>query len=110
MNNQALRPNNLFREFSEVIKEPVKKADENSEEERALAYISHLKGWKFLKEYADTLCDELDYIVTKSIENGADSKDVGERSIAKEIAKAYVRRFIGKVEDARGAVEGEDAE
>jgi len=101
MDNQALKPNNLFNEFSSLPKEEPKK--EHSEEDKALAYIGGFKGWKFLKEYADRLCIELDSLVQKAIENGADSKEVGERTIAKEIAKVYVRRFISKVEDARNA-------
>jgi hypothetical protein len=110
MDNQALKPNNLFNEFSTLAEEPEKNVEENTEEERVLAYLSHLKGWKYLKEYADRLCEELDNFVTKSIENGADSKEVGERTIAKEIAKAYVRRFINKVEDARSAIGGRETD
>ena len=107
-NQQALKPTNLFNEFSSVIKEPKKAKEDNTDEERQLAYISRFAGWKLLEEYADRLCEELDNFVTKSIENGADSKEVGERTIAKEIAKAYVKRFVQKVRDSREAVDGRD--
>lgn len=102
-----MKPNNLFNQFSSLAEEPKKEDADYSEEEKALAYISHLKGWKYLEEYAQRLCEELDNLVVNSIENGANAKEVGERAIAKEIAKVYVKRLVGKISDARRAVDGE---
>lgn len=105
MDNQALRPNNLFNELTSLVDKNLNPEDEVDlqikEEEEALAYISHFKGWKILKEEISTLEEELDMMVTRAMENGASSKEIGERTIAKEIAKYAIRRLIKRVEDAR---------
>jgi len=103
MNNQALRPTN-YKEFSTLGKE--EDQDEESkglleDEQKALAYIGNLKGWKILKEYIERIESDLDSMITSSVANGSSYEEIGRKTAVREVVKNVTRRIIGKVEDCR---------
>jgi len=102
-NKQAIKPT-FYNEFTsgvtEIAQEPVE--DEN---QQALAYITHYKGWVLGKEYAKRLEDYLDLLVSEAISKGLSMSEIGERTMIKEMAKFVLKSFLAKFEDARRSEE-----
>ena len=98
-NQQAIRPS-FYKEFTTDIEsieeEPV--VDEN---QQALSYITHFKGWELLKEYAGRLKECLDVMVSEAMAQGMSMSELGERTMVKELSKFVLDSFIKKAEDAR---------
>jgi fructose-1-phosphate kinase PfkB-like protein len=96
---QAIRPN-FYKEFTTKVDE-VSEDVEVDESQQALAFITHYKGWALLKDYKQRLEDYLDTMVSEAIASGADFKDIGQRTMIKELAKYVLTSFIDKAENAR---------
>ena len=97
--SDAIKPS-FYTEFTtkvdEVLEEKVLDGDTE-----ALSYITHFKGWKLLKDYADNLNKFLDESLSQAIAGGAGMKEIGERALVKELSKFVLNSFIEKADHAR---------
>ena len=103
MDNQALRPS-FYKEFTANIEDSLDKEPEDeklSEEQKALSYITHFKGWDILEAYAERLIESMDNMVTDAIANGLSTTEIGERTMAKELSKFALKSFVEKANAAR---------
>ena len=98
-NKQAIKPN-FYSSFTSGVTE-IKDEPVTDENQQALAYITHYKGWVLLKEYKKRLEDYLDRMVSEAISKGLDMNQIGERTMVKEMAKFVLESFVRKAEDAR---------
>ena len=109
-NNQtALHPNS-FGGFGSMPQSPIETPDpvvpQADDEEMAINFVSHQAGWKLIEEYIDSLIAELDSVVDQLMASGASFSEIGQKTAVGAVAKAYLNRVKGKVQNARDAVEG----
>lgn len=101
-------PNAIKPDYFKDLREITKKEDEapiQDKEEVALNDLSHLAGWKVLKEYIGDLKGNLDTLLTNAMESGASYEEIGQKTIVTTLAKSYLDQVIEKVEDAARAIE-----
>jgi hypothetical protein len=93
--------------YSEFTTEVEKAIDEKivTEDQLALSYITHFKGWTLLKDYKDRLNEFLDTSLSNAIASGASAKEIGERALVKELAKFVLNSFVEKADEARRATD-----
>lgn len=109
--SQALRPTSHFDDFASLgDKETQPEESKNliEDEQKALAYMSRLKGWKILKEYIERIEEDLDKMVLTLLAEGADYEEIGKKTAVKEIVKNVTRNIKQYVEDAKGTGEPTD--
>lgn len=99
---QAIRPN-IYQEFTDQVEDVLDEDKELDEDQQALAYITHYKGWALLKEYKERLETYLDESLSNAISAGASMKEIGERALIKEMAMFVLDSFVAKADDARRA-------
>lgn len=104
MSNQALRPN-FYTDFTTKIDEVGNEGKELTEEQQALSYITHFKGWDILTKYAERLNEYLDNMVSQAMSEGLTTSEIGERTMVKELSKYVLRSFLSKANEARKAEE-----
>lgn len=98
-NQQAIKPT-FYQEFTSKVEE-IKDEKVIDENQQALSYITHFKGWQLGKEYAERLEEYLDELVSEGMSKGLSMSELGERTMVKELSKFVLRSFIAKFEDAR---------
>lgn len=99
----ATRPN-FYQEFTTKIEEEAKTdVKELSEDQQALAYITHFKGWELLETYAKRLEENLDQMVQEAMAKGLSMNEIGERTMVKELSKFVLNSFLDKAKSARRA-------
>lgn len=102
--NEALRPSNIFTEFSSLDKDESEKDIEIiKDEDEKLAHTARTEGWELIKEIANEQIAFLDKMVISSMEMGASFEDIGKKTAVKEITKDVLNRIISRVEEAREA-------
>lgn len=98
MDNQAIRPS-FYADFTTKVDNVSEtKVDED---QKALAYITHFRGWVLVREHVDALNRFLDDALQSAIGSGADIKEIGERALVKEMTKYVLKSLVDKVENAR---------
>lgn len=97
----AIRPN-YFKDFREVS---TLKTEKKDDQDIHLHSLSKHAGWKILEDYIDGLIRGLDLMVISLIEQGADAELIGQKTIAKEIAKEILIGIKNKVYDAKVEIE-----
>ena len=102
---KAIRPSYFadFRELSSLKTE--KKPDD---QDIHLSNLAKSKGWQILQEYIDDLIKSLDNMVLELMNQGASFDLIGQKTVAKEIAKELLNRVKYKVLDAKEALERPD--
>jgi len=101
---QALRPTSHFEEFASIGEEqPEETKSKLEDEQKALAHLSKLKGWKLIKEYVERINEELDDMVRLAMSNGASFEEIGKKTLVKELTKDVTRRIIAYADDATGS-------
>lgn len=100
-NKQAIRPS-FYTEFTTGVEE-IKEEKVVDENQQALAYITHFKGWDLLEEYEKRLEGYLDTLVSEAMANGLSTSEIGERTMVKELSKFVLKSFLRKAQDARRA-------
>ena len=101
----AIHPN-YFKDFRKETKVE-KEAPLELREEKALADVGEMGGWKVLKEWITDLKVMLDKILETSIEGGASFEEIGQKTMVVALAKSYLDQVIDKVEDSKEAVANE---
>jgi hypothetical protein len=91
-NNEAIKPT-FYQDFSTKIEE-VSGEKEFTEDQQALAYITHFKGWELLKAYKVRLEEYLDSMVSEAMASGMSMQELGERTMVKELAKLVMNSLI----------------
>jgi hypothetical protein len=102
MSDEAIKPN-FYQEFSTKVEEEVTENVANKDQQ-ALAYITRFKGWELLKAYEGRLEELLDSMVNEAMVNMS-MRELGERTMVKELSKLVLKSLIRKAEDARNAEE-----
>jgi len=98
LDKQALRPS-FYKDFTTKFEEEeVKELDEN---QQALAYITHFKGWELLKEYKGRLDEYLDNFVAEAMQKGLSAREIGVRTMVQWLTKFVLNSFIDKADAAR---------
>lgn len=101
-----MRPTNLFSDYATLGEEEHQDEESKSqleEDEKALAYMARLKGWKLLKEYIERIEADLDKMVLATIESGASYEEIGRKTAVKEIVKNVTRQIKERVGNATAA-------
>lgn len=101
MPKQAIRPS-FYQDFTTKIEEEVE-VEDLDENQQALAYITHFKGWELLEEYKGRLEEYLDSLVSEAMSQGLSVTEIGERTMVKELSKFVLNSFIDKANAARRA-------
>lgn len=96
----AIKPS-FYREFTTEVEEQVKAPVEVGEDQKALSYITHFKGWEILKETKDRLERYLDQLVSEAMAGGLSMEEIGQRTMVKEMSKFVLNSLIEKAENAR---------
>jgi hypothetical protein len=101
--SEAIKPT-FYQDFTSSV---TKIAEEKvvDEDQQALAYITHFKGWELGKAYAKRLEDYLDTLVNEAMANGMSMEELGQRTMVKELTKFVLGSFMSKFEDARKSTE-----
>jgi hypothetical protein len=74
-------------------------------EEKQLGNLSYTEGWKLLKEYIESLKEDLDSTWKAELIKGSSFEEIGKRTIITQLTKEYLNKIIEKVGDARQAIE-----
>jgi hypothetical protein len=97
--DEAIKPN-FYTNFTSQVDKIV---DENplTEDQQALAYITHFKGWELLKASKVRLEEYLDALVSEAMSQGLSMEEIGQRTMVKELTKYVLNSFVGKADGAR---------
>src|SRR5687768_11552067 len=96
----AVRPTSHFGDFPS-LDDPIDRPDTQPEadpEEASIYTVSRSAGWEHIKEYIAELQKELDQMVLILMEQGASFEEIGQKTLVKEVTKAYLQRILDKVE------------
>jgi hypothetical protein len=96
---EAIKPT-FYQEFNTKIEEEVKE-DKLNDNQQALAYITHFKGWELLKAHKESLDRFLDEMVNDAMTKGMTMQEIGERTVVKELAKLVMQKLIDKADGPR---------
>lgn len=105
MDKSAIRPDIFTSQLPTFIKEKKAEAKGISEEEQQLARISRSGGWKVLKEYIETIKEEMEELNEAAVEGGASFEQLGQNTLVITQTKGVLKKILNKVEDAREAVD-----
>jgi len=108
MDKQATRPDAFISQLPVFLSEKQARAKGASEEEQQLAAMSRSGGWKVLKEFVETIREEMDELNDAAIAGGADFEKIGQNTLVISQTKGVLKRIIDKVEDAREACEKQE--
>lgn len=106
MDKQALKPS-FFSSLPTIVKENEAKNKGITGEELELVALSQSGGWKVLKEYAQSLMQDLDNGTAAAMAQGLPFEEIGRNAVVIDLAKGIVKRILQKVEDAREQAENE---
>jgi hypothetical protein len=98
MDKQALKPNfytNFTSKVEEIVEEPL------TEDQQALAYITHFRGWELMKTKKVKLEEYLDSLVNEAMSQGLTMNELGERTMVKELTKFVLNSFVNLADAAR---------
>ena len=101
--HNAIHPD-YFKDFKTLTKKEDEQPIEQKEE-RVLADMAELAGWKVLKEYVGDLKESLDKLLSTVMEGGATYEEIGQKTIVTTLTKSYLDRVVERVEDASEALE-----
>ena len=101
MDNEAIKPN-FYTQFTSDV-EKVSEKGEINEDQQALAYITHFKGWEMMKAYKERLEEYLDGLVSGAMAQGLSMEEIGQRTMVKELTKYILNSFTDKADAARRA-------
>lgn len=104
MTDQALRPT-FFSNLPTFVKEKELDKQELTDEEEHLSSLSNHTGWRILKEYSESLIDDLDQVTDLSLAQGLDLAEIGKNAVVANLAKGIIKRILMKVQDAKEAIE-----
>lgn len=99
MDNSAIKPT-FYQDFTTKIEE-VSGENTLTEDQQALAYISHFKGWELMEAYKVRLEEYLDGLVSEAMSKGLSMNEIGERTMVRELVKFVLGSFVDKVNNAR---------
>lgn len=104
MDTGAIRPN-----FIGVPKQPVLVEEEPMkdfvEEEKNIAQLENHAGWQAIQKMIQDEIDSLDIIVSPEATEGLSYEDIGRNAVVASAVKARLQGILGKVKDAKDAVE-----
>ena len=109
MSNQATRPDYFAGIKSTLTSEGELKEKGIDLEDNDLAAMSVHRGWKVLREYIDNMVSDLDNITKAQMQEGKSFEEIGQNAIVTQLAKEFLTKIIHKVDDAKEAVEREEA-
>ena len=101
----AIRPDVFTSQLPVFIKEKQAEAKGVSEEEQQLAGMSRSGGWRILKEFIETIREEMDELNEAAVAKGASFEQLGQNTLVITQTKGVLRKIVNKVEDAKEAVE-----
>ena len=99
MDSGAQKPN-FFQDFSNEVEDLVTE-DKTDEDQKAMSYITHFRGWELLKQKKMRIIEYLDQSLSQAIANGMTREEIGDRALIKEMAKFALNSLVDKFEDAR---------
>ena len=88
-----------------AVKEAEKKGA--SKEERQLYGLSSSAGWRVLKEFIDSLIEDLESLNSSAIASGATFEEIGKNTLVVSMSKGIIKKAMDKVEDARESIDAE---
>lgn len=102
MNDTATRPS--FFSNIPVIDEKTVDAAMATDEEKALAHLSHSHGWSILKDYMNSLANTLDEANRKAITSQSSLEEIGRNTVIISFVREFIKKVTDKVADAADAV------
>jgi hypothetical protein len=106
MQTQAIHPDS-FNDFRKIVLKANAPADSADQKEYYLAALANSDGWKTLKEYIETLKDDIDNLNKSMMERGASFEDIGRNAVIAQLARDLLRKIVQRVEDAHESVENQ---
>lgn len=98
-NKEAIKPN-FYADFTSKVVDVVEK-DPLTDDQQALAYITHFRGWELMKASKVKLEEYLDSMVSEAMSQGLSMEEIGQRTMVKELAKFVLNSFVNKADAAR---------
>lgn len=74
-------------------------------EDQAYATLENSRGWKFLKQYLNTLKEGLDKRLAQSVLNGLTDAQIKNDALFAVLGKEMIDSIVNKVEDASEVVD-----
>jgi hypothetical protein len=99
MSDEAIKPN-FYTDFTSQVDKMVEE-DPLTEDQQALAYITHFKGWELLEAYKIRLEEYLDGLVSEAMSKGLSMEEIGQRTMVRELTKYVLNNFVSKANGAR---------
>ena len=99
MDSEAIKPN-FYTQFTTEV-EKMSEEKSVSDDQQALTYITHFKGWDMLKAYKERLEEYLDGLVSTAMTQGLSMEEIGQRTMVKELTKFILHSFVDKADNAR---------
>lgn len=102
--SQAIKPD--FYNLPTFVQD--EKADKKgaSDDERRLYSLSRTPGWRVLKEFIESVRNDLDNFNVNAMEGGANFEEIGKNTVVINLAKGIINRILNKVEDVKENIEG----
>lgn len=101
---QAIKPS-FFQSLPTLVKQEQAKEKGLTEEEQALYALSVQDGWVILREYAQSLIDDLSNSTESSMAQGMSLEEIGRNAVVSSLAKGVIERILLKVDDAKEVYE-----
>jgi len=104
MTKQAIRPD-FFAKLPSLAKDKEAEKKGASKEERQLYGLSSSAGWRVLKEFIDSLIEDLESLNSSAIASGATFEEIGKNALVIDMTKGILEKVVNKVEDARESID-----
>ena len=106
MEDSATRPDfiNTIRQARADVEDERAKSKGLDPEDAALYEMSQTRGWEIAKRIISSLTSELDEIVNKAIEKGADFRDIGILTMIARETKDKLESFVFRIDGSREIV------
>lgn len=101
--DEAIKPS-FYQDFTTKVEEIVEEKV-LTDDQQALAYITHFKGWELLKKKKEALELHLDTLVSEAMAQGLSMEEIGQRTMVKELTKFVLNSFVEQANAARRAEE-----
>ena len=101
--DEAIKPS-FYQDFTTKVEEVVEEKV-LTQDQQALAYITHFKGWELLKKKKESLENYLDNLVSEAMSQGLSMEEIGQRTMVKELTKFALNSFVEQANAARRAEE-----
>lgn len=102
---QAIKPDKIFFNLPDIVKDKEAKRRGVTDEERALAALAKSDGWGVLKEYIDLVVEGLDKKNDIAIASGTKLEEIGRNAVIISLAKGVIKQIVDKVLDSEEACE-----